>query len=72
MKPLYSTAVASEKQDLRSVERAVRFDGVGEGRPSSVPHRPQSGGLRVPATALPPVSDGVPIKGVALVPILGS
>ena len=54
------------------MERAVRFDSVGEGRPSSVPHRPQSGGLRVPATALPPVSDGVPIKGVALVPILGS
>ena len=54
------------------MERAVCFDGVGEGRPSSVPHRPQSGGLRVPATALPLVSDGVLIKGVALLPILGS
>lgn len=71
LKPLYSTAcgawcstaLASEKQDLRSVERAVCFDGVGEGRPFLVPHRSQSGGLRVPATALPPVSDRVQIKG---------
>ena len=58
-----STALAPEKQDLRSVESAVCCDGIGEGRPSSVPRRPQSRGLRVPVTALPPVNDGVPVKG---------
>lgn len=45
------------------MESAVCFDGIGEGRLPSVPRRPQSRGLRVPATALPPVNDGVLVKG---------
>lgn len=45
------------------MESAVCCDGIGEGRPSSIPCRPQSRGLRVPATALPPVNDGVLVKG---------